>query len=185
MSKNLFYYRINSKGEPLVGSNNKVNKTIPKGRIMYFTPQYLICCGEEITEEATNKKIKYFVKLDSQNIPISGSLIKRRIKPVGRWQEVFKQCCTRSLLDFSTLNDLLGSINGLLLPISEDGTDIPVGQFWVTQEATDDLMIVVTEATNLLKEDNLTQSIIDDMVTELTDAIEAYEDSKEEGTQSV
>lgn len=95
MAKTIYYYRVNSKGLPLINSNNKVVGKFPKGRVVIYDPMFKICCDENITMPTfSNKKQRYFIKLDERNHPISNSLIMRSSKPKGNWQEVGPVCCT-------------------------------------------------------------------------------------------
>lgn len=94
MAKTIYYYRVNSKGLPLINSNNKIVGKFPKGRVVIYDPMFKICCDENITMSTfSNKKQRYFIKLDERNHPISNSLIMRSSKPKGNWQEVGPKCC--------------------------------------------------------------------------------------------
>lgn len=98
MAKKLYYYRVDSNGQPIMGSNFTSNKKLRQKRIREFTPQQTICCtGEDETFPAS--RIKYFVKLDGDKQPINNSL--RRVSNVptqGLWQQIKCGCGSETIV---------------------------------------------------------------------------------------
>lgn len=66
------------------------------------------------------------------------------------------------------------------LPISADGSEIPVGSYWVSQAAYDALNTAIATAETFLTSQN--QSDIEGATADLEQAMAAFRDSKAEGT---
>jgi hypothetical protein len=87
------YFQVNAQGEPLERSNIRTNRP-PKslGRLRWkeFKTQADYCCDDTIVlETGLGRHKRYWVRLDPDtNLPISMTLMKRKIKPDGFWQEV-------------------------------------------------------------------------------------------------
>lgn len=92
-----FYYRIDSKGNPIPGSNIRAKKKPRSQRYVELVPtKYYDCCNIDYNYIITagNRKPKYFVKLDDKNLPINGTLIKSGRAPSYNYQIVYNACCT-------------------------------------------------------------------------------------------
>lgn len=100
MSKFKYYYRVNSKGEPIIGSNIKATKRPNGSKFREIIPQSFYCCNPEVVPpSSTGKRTKFFVRLNEEKNPITGSLRKYRALPNwGSFQEVVPYCCIQSVL---------------------------------------------------------------------------------------
>jgi hypothetical protein len=178
MNNNVYYYKVNNKGLPIVNSNRKSNK-IPKSRnVITFTPQYKFCCDENSEQPNYVKtRLRYFIKLDSLNKPISGSLIQRKVKPNGNWQEIGLICCKQEpivhnlsfIYDEEILNNNQEitveentefSITVVLDPLSEDEPNFVIthsspidysieGNEIIFNTSGEDVIVITIEVTNL------------------------------------
>lgn len=91
MARFNYYFKVDMQGNPIPGSNIKSSKRPRKPRFKQFTPQAALCCDPELEpEEAVGHRVKYYVRLDENLLPISGTLRKWNRKPRsgGLWQEV-------------------------------------------------------------------------------------------------
>lgn len=79
-----YYYRVDSNGLPVPGSNVALTK-IPRGtHYIEFTPAAMAqpCCPSgPVLPTTTGKAWRYYVRLDDNNLPISKTLIKAKNAP--------------------------------------------------------------------------------------------------------
>lgn len=107
MAKLISIYKVDKKGNPLSGSNIKRllgNSYLPKGLKPFYKiggQKWLVipkvCCTEP-EEISCTCDFRYFVQIDSNNIPVDRTLMRRKKKPEGtsglRFIELpSKLCC--------------------------------------------------------------------------------------------
>lgn len=95
-----YYFEVNKDGDPIQGSNIKAVRP-PRGlgakRYKEYTPLGVACCDEVLDlEKSENRKWRYYVRLNDDNLPVSGSLRKAKNQPpTFHWQEVVGiYCCS-------------------------------------------------------------------------------------------
>jgi len=95
-----YFYRVDSKGDPIPGSNIKSTKKL-NSHYREIIPMKVLCCTGDEIPTAYGKSIRYFVRLNEDRTPITGSLRKFRSKPNwGDFQEVIGDyCCTPISID--------------------------------------------------------------------------------------
>lgn len=115
-----YYYQINRLGDPVTGSNIKTRRP-PRsvGMIQWrqYAPEYLACCSTPTAMEfSQGQKMRYYVRLDNDKAPVSGSMIKGFFAPKTEdWQEVVgNHGCTDLYYTISKSAD--GTIN-IVLPL--------------------------------------------------------------------
>lgn len=96
-----YYYQLDLYGNPIPGSNVALIKKptfLGKKRLVEFTPlgKLAPCCEDgDDPFVSTGRKWRYFIRMsETTNLPISGTLERRRFKPRGyRFQEVDGDYC--------------------------------------------------------------------------------------------
>ena len=98
-----YYYQVDLNGNPIPSTNCakvKKPKSFGKGQVwIEFTPIAMSqpCCPSPapIPFVSTGRKWRYYIRIsDSTNLPISGTLEKRKFPPpTYRWQEVDGTYC--------------------------------------------------------------------------------------------
>ncbi len=88
---------------------------------------------------------------------------------------------TKEELDLTPLEDAIETalVTKEGLAVSEDGTDLPAGAYWVTQEDMDAIDAAIAAA-EVARENAEIQEDIDDAIADLEAAIAAFNDAKQE-----
>ena len=155
MSRFNYYFRVDMEGNPIPGSNFKSSKKPRKPRIKQFTPQRALCCDEELEpDEGFGVTTRYFVRLDEDLLPISGTLRKwnRRPRHGGLWQEVTGIVCCPII--GINLNPVASSV--------DVGSDII---FTVTATYASGRVVDVTNLATYETSDNTIMSLVDNVGT--------------------
>lgn len=102
--------------------------------------------------------------------------------------KAFKDACKEGLkkaVDKSPLEDKINDAKKLKDSVKEstDGSDIAIGEKWVTSQDKQNLQAAITKAENVLKEADLTEEKVTNAVTELTTAMGTFEKVKKDGTK--
>lgn len=90
-----YYYRVTTLGVPIPGSNFKSNKKPQGNYFRELIPKYKYCCNTDLEQPSSaGDRNKYYVRLNEENAPISGTL-RRMSGRVSKemYQEVFKDNC--------------------------------------------------------------------------------------------
>jgi hypothetical protein len=124
MANMKYFFEVNRNGDPIEGSNIRTNRP-PRSnykRWKEITPKAQLCCttGDPVELEVSEgRKVRYWVRLDEKLFPISGTLTKHRVKPVGEWQEVVGIYCCGLILN-PTIDEPLN------LPLSADPQQVNI-----------------------------------------------------------
>lgn len=104
-----YYFELDRDGNPLEGSNIKTARPPMSTfkRWKEIIPLAIKCCDPETDlEQSEGRAVRYWVKLDMNNLPISGSLMKHKIKPSQwAWQEVIGAYCCGTIYN-PTIDDM-------------------------------------------------------------------------------
>ena len=83
-----FYYRKNSKGEPIVGSNLKATTKPSSAHVQILN--VVIGPTPDSKKPRFNNTSRFFIQIDADGNPIKGTLIKSSVTPEGNYLELFK-----------------------------------------------------------------------------------------------
>lgn len=91
-----YFYKVDTKGNPIPGSNFKAVVKPRNSYVRELIPASRVCCDDLEPEISVGKSTRYFVRLNEQKNPITGSLRKFKSKPLNwsSFQEVVApDCC--------------------------------------------------------------------------------------------
>ncbi|WP_054251454.1 InlB B-repeat-containing protein [Neofamilia massiliensis] len=155
---------VNKEGEDLTSETEFTAENLPEG--LEIAGNHIIGTLEPLTweENETEREFKVSVTAKSNGLEVTEEIT----------------IVIRKAADKTELEKALEKAKALTPAdtTSEDGTDVPTDETWVTQDVQDILDSKIKSAENAMKDKSATQKQVDDATKALNDAIEAYNPQK-------